>query len=69
MKRTDNITAYHVWIATEKYNPFKVKFLPDNKPDLSTFKIGESIGCEGLEAFENNYGQVYFRATNIKKGK
>ena len=69
MKRTDNVQAYHVYVATDSQNPFKVKFLPENKPDLSGLEIGDTVTFEGLEAFENKYGQVYFRATTIKKGK
>ncbi|HEL2333605.1 TPA: hypothetical protein TZN93_000515 [Streptococcus suis] len=69
MKRTDNIQAHHIYVATDSQNPFKIKFLPENKPDLSGFEIGDTVTFEGLEAFENNYGQAYFRATGIKKGK
>lgn len=38
MKRTDNIQGYQVYVATDNHNPFKIKFLPDNKPDLSNSK-------------------------------
>lgn len=70
MKRTDNIQAYQVYVATDNHNPFKIKFLPDNKPDLSKIDIGDIVEFETLEAFENQYGQLYFRATGIqKKGK
>ena len=70
MKRTDNIQAYQVYVATDNHNPFKVKFLPENKPDLSKIDIGDIVEFETLEAFENQYGQLYFRATGIqKKGK
>lgn len=70
MKRTDNIQGYQVYVATDNHNPFKVKFLPDNKPELSKFEIGDIVEFEDLEAFENKYGQLYFRATGIqKKGK
>ena len=69
MKRTDKVLAHHVYVATDTQNPFKVKFALENKPDLSSFEIGDVVEFEGLEAFENNYGQVYFRATAIKKGK
>ncbi|MGT2742905.1 hypothetical protein [Streptococcus plurextorum] len=69
MKRTQNVQAYHVYVATDSQNPFRIKFLPENKPDLSGFEIGDTVTFEGLEAYENNYGQVYFRATAIKKGK
>lgn len=67
MKRTDNIQGYQVYVATDNHNPFKIKFLPDNKPDLSKFEIGDIVEFEDLEAFENQYGQLYFRAKNIKK--
>lgn len=70
MKRTDNIQGYQVYVATDNHNPFKVKFLPENKPDLSKIDIGDIVEFETLEAFENQYGQLYFRATGIqKKGK
>ena len=69
MKRTDNIQGYQVYVATDNHNPFKVKFLPDNKPELSKFEIGDIVEFEDLEAFENKYGQLYFRAKGIKKGK
>ena len=69
MKRTDNIQAHHIYVATDTQNPFKIKFLLENKPDLSGYEIGDTVTFEGLEAFENKYGQVYFRATKIKKGK
>lgn len=69
MKRTDNIQGYQVYVATDNHNPFKVKFLPDNKPDLSKLAIGDIVEFEDLEAFENQYGQLYFRAKGIKKGK
>ncbi|HEL0415122.1 TPA: hypothetical protein TUM69_001654 [Streptococcus equi subsp. zooepidemicus] len=69
MKRTNNVQAHHVYVATDSQNPFKIKFLVENKPDLSGLEIGDTVEFEGLEAFENNYGQVYFRATGIMKGK
>jgi len=70
MKRTDKIQAYQVYVATDNHNPFKVKFLPENKPNLSKFEIGDIVEFENLEAFENQYGQLYFRAKDIqKKGK
>lgn len=69
MKRTDNIQGYQVYVATDNHNPFKVKFLPENKPNLSKFEIGDTVEFEDLEAFENKYGQLYFRAKGIKKGK
>ena len=69
MKRTDNIQGYQVYVATDNHNPFKIKFLPNNKPDLSKFEIGDIVEFEDLEAFENQSGQLYFRATSIKKGK
>ena len=70
MKRTDKILGYQVYVATDNHNPFKVKFLPENKPDLSKIDIGDIVEFETLEAFENQYGQLYFRAIGIqKKGK
>ena len=70
MKRTDNVQSYQVYVATDNHNPFRVKFLPENKPNLSKFEIGDIVEFEDLEAFENQYGQLYFRATGIqKKGK
>lgn len=69
MRRTDNVQAHHIYVATDTQNPFKVKFTLENKPDLSGMDIGDTVTFEGLEAFENNYGQVYFRATGIKEGK
>lgn len=69
MKRTDNIQSYQVYIATDNHNPFKVKFLPEDKPVLSKIDIGDVVEFEGLEAFENQYGQLFFRASSIKKGK
>ena len=69
MKRTDKIQAYQVYVATDNHNPFKVKFLPEDKPDLSKIDIGDVVEFEGLEAFENQYGQLFFRASSIKKGK
>ena len=67
MKRTDNIRGYQVYVASDNHNPFKVKFLPENKPNLSKFEIGDIVEFEDLEAFENQYGQLYFRAKDIKK--
>ena len=67
MKRTDNIQGYQVYVASDNHNPFKVKFLPENKPNLSKFEIGDIVEFEDLEAFENQYGQLYFRANGIKK--
>ncbi|KXT83441.1 hypothetical protein SORDD14_00493 [Streptococcus oralis] len=70
MKRTDNIQSYQVYVATDNHNPFKIKFLPEHKPNLSKIDIGDIVEFEDLEAFENQYGQLYFRATGIqKKGK
>lgn len=69
MKRTNNVQAHYIYVATDTQNPFKVKFALENKPDLNGFEIGDTVTFEGLEAYENNYGQVYFRATGIKKGK
>lgn len=69
MKRTDNIQSYQVYVATDNHNPFKVKFLPKDKPVLSKIDIGDVVEFEGLEAFENKYGQLFFRASSIKKGK
>ena len=69
MKRTDKILGYQVYVATDNHNPFKVKFLPNSKPDLSKIDIGDIIEFEDLEAFENQYGQLYFRAKGIRKGK
>ena len=69
MKRTDKILGYQVYVATDNHNPFKVKFLPENKPDLSKIDIGDIVEFEDLEAFENQYGQLYFRAKGIRKGK
>lgn len=69
MKRTDNIQSYQVYVATDNHNPFKVKFLPEDKPDLSKIDIGDVVEFEVLEAFENQYGQLFFRASSIKKGK
>ena len=67
MKRTDNIQGYQVYVASDNHNPFKVKFLPENKANLSKFEIGDIVEFEDLEAFENQYGQLYFRAKDIKK--
>mgnify|MGYP000365807086 FL=1 len=69
MKRTDKILGYQVYVATDNHNPFKIKFLPNDKPELSKFEIGDIVEFEDLEAFENQYGQLYFRAKGIKKGK
>ena len=69
MKRTDNIQSYQVYVATDNHNPFKIKFLPDDKPDLSKLNIGDIVEFDSLEAFENQYGQLYFRAKGIRKGK
>ena len=69
MKRTDNIQSYQVYVATDNHNPFKVKFLPEDKPVLSKIDIGDVVEFEGLEAFENKYGQLFFRASSIKKGQ
>ena len=69
MKRTDNIQSYQVYVATDNHNPFKVKFLPEDKPVLSKIDIGDVVEFEGLEAVENKYGQLFFRASSIKKGK
>ena len=69
MKRTDKILGYQVYVATDNHNPFKVKFLPNSKPDLSKIDIGDIVEFEDLEAFENQYGQLYFRAKGIRKGK
>lgn len=69
MKRTDKILGYQVYVATDNHNPFKIKFLPDDKPDLSKLNIGDIVEFDSLEAFENQYGQLYFRAKGIRKGK
>lgn len=69
MKRTDKILGYQVYVASDNHNPFKVKFLPYDKPDLSKLAIGDIVEFEDLEAFENQYGQLYFRAKGIRKGK
>lgn len=69
MKRTDNIQSYQVYVATDNHNPFKIKFLPDDIPDLSKLNIGDIVEFDSLEAFENQYGQLYFRAKGIRKGK
>ena len=69
MKRTDKILGYQVYVATDNHNPFKIKFLPNDKPELSKFEIGDIVEFEDLEAFENQYGQLYFRAKGIRKGK
>ena len=69
MKRTDKILGYQVYVASDNHNPFKVKFLSDDKPDLSKLAIGDIVEFEDLEAFENQYGQLYFRAKGIRKGK
>lgn len=69
MKRTDKIQAYQVYVATDNHNPFKIKFLPKNKPDLTKLNIGDIVEFDDLEAFENQYGQLFFRASSIKKGK
>ena len=69
MKRTDNIQSYQVYVATDNHNPFKVKFLPEDKPVLSKIDIGDVVEFEGLEAFENKYGHLFFRASSIKKGQ
>ena len=69
MKRTDNIQSYQVYVATDNHNPFKIKFLPDDKPDLSKLNIGDIVEFDSLEAFENQYAQLYFRAKGIRKGK
>ena len=69
MKRTDKILGYQVYVETDNHNPFKIKFLPNDKPELSKFEIGDIVEFEDLEAFENQYGQLYFRAKGIKKGK
>ena len=69
MKRTDNIQGYQVYVATDNHNPFKIKFLPDDKPDLSKLNIGDIVEFDSLEAFENQYGQLYFRAKGIRKVK
>jgi len=61
------IQAYQVYVATDNHNPFKIKFLPADKPDLSKFEIGDIVEFERLEAFENKFGQLYFRANGIKK--
>ena len=69
MKRTDNIQSYQVYVATDNHNPFTIKFFPDDKPDLSKLNIGDIVEFDSLEAFENQYGQLYFRAKGIRKGK
>ncbi len=69
MKRTDKILGYQVYVSTDNHNPFKIKFLPDDKPDLSKLNIGDIVEFDSLEAFENQYGQLYFRAKGIRKGK
>ncbi len=69
MKRTDNIQSYQIYVSTDNHNPFKIKFLPENKPNLSKFEVGDIVEFEDLEAFENQYGQLFFRASSIKKGK
>ena len=66
--RTNTISGYQAWIATASHNPFRVKFLPENKPDLTFFSIGDEVSFEKLEAIQikNN---VYFRAKSIQKAQ
>lgn len=64
--RTDTISGYQVWIATASHNPFRVKFLPENKPDLTYFIIGDEVSFEQLEAIQIK-SNVYFRAKGIQK--
>ena len=66
-KRTDNITGYQVWVATDNHNPFKVKFAVEDQPNLSTLKIGDAVNFEGLEAVQIK-SNVYFRAKKLMKG-
>ena len=65
-KRTDTITGYQVWVATASHNPFRIKFLPEDKPNLTYFELGDEVVFDNLEAIQikNN---VYFRAKGIKK--
>ncbi|MEY8463798.1 hypothetical protein [Streptococcus merionis] len=65
-KPTDEIAGYHVWCATEEDNPFKIKFLPEDEPDLSGFSIGDEVVFENLEAIQID-NRIYFRAQKIKK--
>lgn len=66
-KRTDNITGYQVWVATDTHNPFKVKFAVEDQPNLDSLAIGDHITFDGLEAVQIK-SNLYFRATKIKKG-
>ena len=66
-KRTDNITGYQVWVATDNHNPFKVKFAVEDQPNLSTLNIGDVVTFEGLEAVQIK-SNVYFRAKKLMKG-
>lgn len=66
-KPTQNLKGYQVWVATDNHNPFKVKFLPEDRPNLDGFSIGDSLTFEGLEALEFRQN-IYFKATRMKKG-
>lgn len=63
-KRTDDISGYQVYIATNNLNPFKIKF--ESEPDLSGLKIGDKVTLVDAQAIEIR-GNVYFKANAIKK--
>lgn len=48
------------------HNPFRVKFLPEDKPDLTYFTLGDEVTFDHLEAIQIKTN-VYFRAKAIKK--
>lgn len=64
--RTDTVTGYQVWVSTTTHNPFCVKFLPEDKPDLTYFTLGDEVTFDHLEAIQIKTN-VYFRAKAIKK--
>ena len=63
--RTDTVTGYQVWVSTTTHNPFRVKFLPEDKPDLTYFTLGDEVTFDHLEAIQIKTN-VYFRAKAIK---
>ena len=61
-KRTEDISGYQVWLATNDENPFKVKF--EKQPDLSGLKIGDVVELDNLQAIKVRQN-IYFKADGL----
>ena len=69
--RTDTVTGYQVWVSTTTHNPFRVKFLPEDKPDLTYFTLGDEVTFDHLEAIQIKlmFISVQRLSKRLKKGE